>query len=84
MLVVLSEKNLKEWNRRQHDFLIISYDLLAKAEDTLAAKDLHFGVVVLDESHYIKSPKVIPKITSCSCLCIITPLPYVVGQARSV
>jgi SNF2 family DNA or RNA helicase len=42
--------------RSAFDFLIISYDLLKDGQDLL--HELGFKVVVLDESHYIKSPKV--------------------------
>ena len=52
----IANANSHEAARSSFDFLIISYDLLKDGQHVLDKLD--FKVVVLDESHYIKSPKV--------------------------
>lgn len=48
---------LRELNERcSVKFVVVSYDLVTRIHDALAAKS--FGVIVLDEAHMIKSPKV--------------------------
>ena len=43
-------------DRRPKDFLVMSYTFVGKMQ--VALQDAAFRVVVLDESHYIKDPKV--------------------------
>lgn len=41
----------------EHDYVIISYDLLRKPEIVAAIRDLRWDQLILDEAHYLKDPK---------------------------
>jgi SNF2 family DNA or RNA helicase len=54
--IVHSSKSLKKVTPA-HKFLIVSYSLIAKTVVEAYLKKTNYQVVILDEAHYIKSPK---------------------------